>query len=82
MERKKEYHRRVSPMVRKGGRSKLIHIPTINTKKIAEPIPDKLKAPVRYPLKAKNAPIIQHTPELNAYMSNDSQLILCPPCSF
>ena len=36
--RKKEYHRRVSPIVRIGGRSSEIHIPTMKQKKMASPI--------------------------------------------
>ena len=35
--RKKEYQRRVSPIVRNGGRSSEIHIPIINRKKTIKP---------------------------------------------
>ena len=35
--RKKEYHRRVSPIVRIGGRSREIHIPKIKLKKMTSP---------------------------------------------
>ena len=35
--RKKEYHNRVSPIVRIGGRSNEIHMPSIKLKKIASP---------------------------------------------
>ena len=35
--RKKEYHRRVSPIVRNGGRSSEIHIPRMKAKKTAMP---------------------------------------------
>ena len=43
--RKKEYHSRVSPMVRIGGRSNEIHIPIMKLKKIANP---KKVNPVSY----------------------------------
>ena len=39
MERKKEYQSLVSPIVRKGGRSKLIHRPTIKRKNTKDPNP-------------------------------------------
>ena len=35
--RKNEYHKRVSPIVRIGGRSKEIHMPTMKLKKTAKP---------------------------------------------
>ncbi len=35
--RKNEYQRRVSPIVRSGGRSSDIHMPMINRKKITKP---------------------------------------------
>ena len=35
--RKKDYHRRVSPIVRNGGRSSDTHIPTMKAIKIARP---------------------------------------------
>jgi hypothetical protein len=36
--RKNEYHRRVSPIVCSGGRSKDIHIPRMKAKKTAMPV--------------------------------------------
>ncbi|EXY14897.1 hypothetical protein M083_0390 [Bacteroides fragilis str. 3986 T(B)9] len=35
--KKKEYHKRVSPIVRIGGRSREIHIPRMKAKKTANP---------------------------------------------
>ena len=36
--RKKEYHKRVSPIVRSGGRSSVTHIAMMKAKKIARPM--------------------------------------------
>ena len=45
--RKKEYHRRVSPIVRIGGRSREIHIPRIKLKKMSQPQQGKSIGPYR-----------------------------------
>ena len=42
--RKKLYHKRVSPIVRKGGRSSEIHIRTMNAKNTSRPQPVVTKA--------------------------------------
>ena len=65
-DKKKEYHKRVSPMVRIGGRSKSIHMPTMKARKTSEPIMVIPKAPLLRPLKAKAAPTIQHKADTRA----------------
>ena len=42
--RKNEYHRRVSPIVRNGGRSRLIHMATMKAKNSRRPTTVKVKA--------------------------------------
>ena len=60
-ERKNEYHRRVSPIVRMGGRSSDTHIPMMKARNTAEPQSDTATAPHgRRALYAATAPAIQH----------------------
>jgi hypothetical protein len=65
---KNEYHKRVSPIVRIGGRSKEIHIPTINIEKTPSEIRVDVNAPILYkaeflplPNQAKAAPTQTNT---------------------
>jgi hypothetical protein len=44
--KKKEYHKRVSPIVRKGGLSNEIHIPTIKAENITKPNTVQATAPL------------------------------------
>ena len=55
--RKNEYHKRVSPIVRIGGRSKEIHMPTMKLKKTAKPRQVKVYTTTgRLPRHAAKAP--------------------------
>ena len=66
--RKKEYHRRVSPIVRIGGRSKEIHIPTMKLKKTTSPRQVKVYTTAgRFPRHAAKAP---HPQKSKATMAN------------
>ena len=65
-DRKKEYHNRVSPMVRIGGRSNSNHIPIIKERNTTEPMADMPNAQFLFSRKAKKAPIIQHKAAPNA----------------
>jgi hypothetical protein len=70
-ERKNEYHRRVSPIVRIGGRSRAIHIPIIKAINTAEPAADATTAVQRRLLRnASTAPATQHITAMAAYHIN------------
>ena len=82
IERKSEYQRRVSPIVRIGGRPNEIHMLMMKTKKMAVPIAERITAvPGRLPLKAKNIPHSQKITDSNDIIGNCSQLISYPPFS-
>jgi hypothetical protein len=74
--RKKEYHKRVSPIVRNGGRSRDIHIPKIKRKK--RRIPPQVSNTGNFQpfcINAATAPAIQHREEAITNQTKSSQLI-------
>ena len=80
--RKKEYHKRVSPIVRIGGRSKETHMPRIKQKNTANPNRVNPNAhTVFFPFQAANAPKLQQTYATTANNIKYSQLIPFPPLS-
>jgi hypothetical protein len=82
-DRKNEYHKRVSPIVRSGGRSSESHIPTMKAKNIAEPMDDT--AVVGFtplPCRAITAPITQQSVAAAANHIKYSHVIVSPPYSF
>ena len=77
MGRKNEYHRRVSPIVRRGGRSSDIHMPTINEKNTARPAMVMSRAMTRLPRHAAAAPAIHSATAISANMMKLFQSIVC-----
>ena len=82
MDKKKEYQRRVSPIVRIGGRSKLNHKPMINAMNTADPKPETPMAQFLFNRKASQAPMNQQAPAHKAYGKKALQLIPYPPSFF
>lgn len=74
----KEYHRRVSPIVRKGGLSNEYHNKPINVPKTRSPIKVNVHARILNSLKAFHEPIIQNNTDAMAKYINQSQLIIFP----
>ena len=64
--RKKLYHKRVSPMVRKGGRSSDIHSKTMNAKNTISPPPVAAKAVIFLFFHAAHAPITHRSSDMMA----------------
>ena len=65
-DKKKEYHNRVSPMVRIGGRSNSNQRPIIKERNTKDPKTDMPNAQFLFSRKARKAPIIQHKAAPNA----------------
>ena len=61
--RKNEYQRRVSPIVRSGGRSRLTHMATMKLKKSSRPTAVSREADRDLPFHAVQAPAIQRSTE-------------------
>ena len=84
--RKNEYHKRVSPIVRIGGRSKEIHMPTMKLKKTAKPRQVKVYTTTgRLPRHAAKAPIprkVKRQWQTEQNNPNSYRLLLSFFCSF
>lgn len=84
--RKNEYHKRVSPIVRIGGRSKEIHMPTMKLKR--QPSPDKSKCiplPDVYHAMQRQLPIprkVKRQWQTEQNNPNSYRLLLSFFCSF
>ena len=74
--RKKEYHRRVSPIVRNGGRSSEIHIPRMKAKNKAMPVSVQAYTSGLRSFQAKNAPAAHKRTAVSANQTNESQLMI------
>ena len=66
-------------MVRSGGRSRDIHIPTMNARKTAMPAAVQETAAFRLPFHAKKAPAVHSRTAGSANHANKCQLIVIPP---
>ena len=84
--RKNEYHKRVSPIVRIGGRSKEIHMPTMKLKKTAKPRQVKVYTTTgRLPRMQRKLPIprkVKRQWQTEQNNPNSYRLLLSFFCSF